>query len=270
MVVPREVHARQRAGHRHLGYVEGTDDGRPEGLFVAAADLALQVDPEIHVVPGLEAQRAPGNGHLGVPPLFVPGGVYVPHAVPVRQDVGIEASFRTALVAHLGVIAGAVRVGGEENAVLPVHERVQDDLEVVVVRQVAVPRHLGGDDLGGVRVVGPDADVHCLFVIEDPHLGTLGRRLTFVGALLGKAAGRQGVLPYAFVQDAVHVQRFQDAQRDDLPLLRRRRTGGLHGLHSQVGGQQNSEVEGGQGARGCTNTVHRVIPPWPVRTVRTG
>ena len=78
---------------------------------------------------------------------------------------------------------GAERRRHEHVAVARIVEGVEDDLEVVFVEQpVGVAPHFGGAD--GQRREGANADVEAAFVVEDAHLGAIGRGQALLRLLL--------------------------------------------------------------------------------------
>ena len=85
----------------------------------------------------------------------------IPVAVELR-DVAIEA-----------VGAHAVRVQAEEVAAAPIVERIDRDVEAVVLAEVVVLAHVARRDLRRVRVVEPRRDVERVVVEENQDLGAL-------------------------------------------------------------------------------------------------
>ena len=85
----------------------------------------------------------------------------IPVAVELR-DVAIEA-----------VGAHAVRVQAEEVAAAPIVERIDRDVEPVVLPDVVVLAHVARRDQLGVVVVEPRRDIERIVVVENEHLGAL-------------------------------------------------------------------------------------------------
>ena len=164
----------QLAGHADARQRVGFRDRRPQGAFVLAAGVALEVHaPDLRVARH-EPHRAERNLDLGGPALIVDARRRVPHAVPVAVDVrGGAPPAAFAFVEDLLFELGAKRRGQEHVAVARIVEGVEDHLKVVFVEQpIGIPPHFGGAD--GKRPVGANADIEVTFVVEDANLGAIG------------------------------------------------------------------------------------------------
>jgi hypothetical protein len=108
----------------------------------------------------------------------VEGGARVPDAVPflVRLPLGGDQA----------VDAGAQRVDLEVERVLVVEEGVEEDLDVVVDRQVGVARHCRGDDRARLGIEALDADVEVVVVEHQQHARRLARSVCSRGSLCFK------------------------------------------------------------------------------------
>ena len=138
--------------------------------------------------PGLRAARSVAerlqrDDELGAPAVLGPRGLDVPHGIPVPVEV--------ALVRHFLIADGAKRIGLKEHAAAAVIERIDDELDVVVLKDVvAVPAHFVGDDALRLVVETVHREVDVGGVEEDPELGGFGRRLPLVRLLLHEIADR--------------------------------------------------------------------------------
>ncbi len=89
---------------------------------------------------------------------------------------------------HLAVVLDTKRIGPEHEGVLPVVERVQEDLHRVAIAEAPVPPALADDEAVGLRVIADDGHVEICLIDEEPHVRPLRGRLPLVGLLLGKRA----------------------------------------------------------------------------------
>ncbi len=80
--------------------------------------------------------------------------------------------------------------------------RVEIDIQEVGIAVVVAAREPARDERR-LAVVHPCPDVHRLVVVGDPQFGPLGRRLAFVGILLGEAGGSFDTLPRLVVEAPV-------------------------------------------------------------------
>ena len=88
----------------------------------------------------------------------------------------------------LAVVLDAERIGAEDERVLTVVERVEQDLNRIGVVEVGVATTLAHDDVVGLGVEADDADVEILAIEQKPDLGSLGGGLTLVRPLLDEPA----------------------------------------------------------------------------------
>ena len=129
----------QRAGLGHPVQTVLPGEVRPEGGLVLAPDVALEVDAP-GAGPGVEAETAEGNRHLGAPPEVADAGPDGPGGVPVqvgarRGAAGERTTAAGPLVGHLAVILDATDVGAEHERVLPVAVGVEDEAKAVLVAE---------------------------------------------------------------------------------------------------------------------------------------
>ena len=134
-------------------------DRRPGRVLVIAANLARDVEAPLLPLGGTVAQRGKGNAKLGVPASVVPPSRYAPTAVPIDVEAATRPALQTpihaaaalALVRQLPVVLDPGGVRTEDEAVLFVFERVEDQfygialIEIVVADRLAHydPRRLG-------------------------------------------------------------------------------------------------------------------------------
>ena len=222
-----EVHRRPQleiadfAGRRQAGDVVDTGDRRPVHLLALAADVTR----EVHA-PGLRrrsvAKRAERNPELGRPPLVGDQRLHGPRAVPVDVQTAAGAARRPSerrraarlcftLVPDLCVVFHAERVGAEDEAVLMIEVRVEDDLERVHVVQARVAARVSRDDLRRLRVVTHDADVQRVIVEQQTHLRPLGGGSALDRLRLNEIADRRRRVPRPVVQHAIDRRRLADS-----------------------------------------------------------
>src|SRR5205814_4725389 len=214
----------QRAGMRDLHEAELPRHEGPERLFILAADAAHEVEsPRLHV-PRPVAQCRERNPELGVPPGGVGRRRDGPRAVPVEVEApkGARHSPRLArqldatafsFIHNLCVVLDGRRRGGEHEAVLPVVVGIEEDAEVVALRDVAVAHLFAGDNAVMLRVVEPGADVEGLTVGDDTHFSSFGDRLTFMQLALHEAGDWLDRLPDGFSQTPIDGRRRGDDVR---------------------------------------------------------
>ena len=184
--------------------------------------------PQICVAPGTIPERLEGDRHLDRPALGEASRFDIPDRVPV--------AVRIALVCDLRVVERPEGICLEEKAVSAIVERVQDDGEAGAAEldvPVVAP-HLVGNDAFRVRFPEPRGKIDVRLVVEDPHLGLLGRRSPFQRFLLNETVNGRGRRIGAFFEAPIDVERFVQANgaqcgtpslvaRQDLRILRRRR-----------------------------------------------
>jgi len=113
----------------------------------------------------------------------------------------------------LAVVFDAGGVGAEHEAVAPVLERVEDDLEAVRFVQRRVAAAVRDDDAVRLAVVADDRDEEGVLREREADLRSLCARLAGEGPGLGRAGCRRDALPDRIVEDpAVEQWRFADRQ----------------------------------------------------------
>src|SRR5207245_3946687 len=116
------------------------------------------------------AHRSDRNVQLGIPTRRVHRRRDGPGAVPVEVEAAqrpghgprLAGQLYTAafsFVHDLRVVLDARRGGGEDETVLPIVVGIEEDAEVVALRDVAVAHLLAGHDAGGIAVIQPGAAV---------------------------------------------------------------------------------------------------------------
>ena len=160
-------------------------NGRPEAVLVQSPVPAHEVD-----APGLnssiaELQGLERDGDLRRPARLYDAGGNVPHAVPV--GVGLLP-----LVERLIVVFGRHRIRLERVAVAAIVERVQDGGDGIDGARVVVTGQVADDELVRLVVVGLDADIQVLVVVENPDLGIESGGLPLPGLSLDEVLGHRG------------------------------------------------------------------------------
>ena len=143
---------------------------RGERRPVGALAMPLDVPEEVHA-PRLRrrpvAQRAQRNPELGRPAGLGDARLDFPAAVPARRGI--------ALVADLRVVLDPGGVGAEDEAVLLIAVRVEDDLERIHLAETGVAARVGRHDLRRIAVVHQRAHIDRLVVVDDADFGALPR-----------------------------------------------------------------------------------------------
>ena len=161
--------------------------------------------------PGLRAarpvpERFEWDGELGAPAFFGPRRLDVPHGIPVPVEVPF--------VAHFLIAERAKRIGLKEHAAAAIVEGIDDDLDVVVLKDVvAVPAHFVGDDAIRLVVQTAHREVNVRGVKENPELGSLGRRLSLVRLLLDEIADRGDLTVNLILQTTIEDKWLCEADR---------------------------------------------------------
>ena len=202
---PRAVLARHRTEVREL---------------VLPAHVAPKIDAPFLRTAAAIAQRSKRNRQFDRPALAVTARPPHPDRVPVPVDV--------ALVGDLPVPGAANRVEQELVAVSPIVKGVEQDVEVVVLADVApVAAHVVGDDARGLAVAAAGGDVERGRVERDPHQRRLGGDPPLVRLLLHEIGDRGERSIDRFVEDAVDPRRRLDAggPNGDAVLRSRRHRG---------------------------------------------
>jgi hypothetical protein len=105
-------------------------------------------------------------------------------------------------------------------------------ISLLVGRQELVAPPLVADPPIRLRIETGDAHEERLAVVDDPHLGLLGRRPSVVGILLNESVRRDGAPPRPLVEPAVELDHFFIAHphgHDRPAVSGRRRAAGLLG-----------------------------------------
>ncbi len=192
-------------------------NGRPEVLFVEAADPARDVEaPRVGFGP--VAQRAERDAEFGVPALGVAGCGDRPAAVPVLVEAAPGTPLETALPGHapaeeepaaaalggdLAVVLDPGGRGAEDEAVLLVVVGVEDHDHGIGIGDFVVADGLTRDDGVRLGVVGPHGDVDGILVEEDAEFGGFGSGLAVGRLALGEVGEGRGGCPDRVVGDAI-------------------------------------------------------------------
>ena len=140
-------------------------------------------------------------------------------------------------VGDLAVVLDAGRVGAEHEPVLAIAIGVDDHLEAVGVVHRRVAARVGDDDARRIAVVHHRADVERVGGEDDPHFGSLRRRLPFVGLLLPEGRDRRRLRPRGIAEHvAIDDRRFGRASRGrdvrGAPAARRAMAAGCAAAHA--------------------------------------
>ena len=160
----------ERAGQADLRELEGPRCRRPQRFLVPPPQVAGDVEPPNQILAGPIAQRAKRDLHLRFPAAHGHLGAHAPHGVPIEVGSRRSAALRSAAasspaarsagrtaaavlsrLADLCVVLDPRRRGAEDERVLPVVKRVEQDLDRVGVEQLAVPAVLRQHNPLGVR-----------------------------------------------------------------------------------------------------------------------
>ena len=87
-------------------------------------------------------------------------------------------------------------------------KRVEQYLDLVVVRETGVSNKFAGVDLGRLGIECPNGKVHVLVVKQDSNLGLLACGFALDGFLLPKIRDHSRLFPRGFVENAVDLYRF--------------------------------------------------------------
>jgi hypothetical protein len=159
--------------------------------------------PHVRSWPGVVPQRFERDGELRLPSAL--GGLRAdsPVGVPVQVEAAAVALSRLAFASDLRVELDAERVGAEDECVLTIVERVEQDLNRIGVVEVGVAAALAHDDLVGFRVEADDADVEILAIDQKPDFGALAGGLPLFRPLLDESAEGIRVRPARFIDAPV-------------------------------------------------------------------
>ena len=198
IALARRFHADQVPGFRHPEHVVLAAEVGPERGLVLAPDVALEVqapDRAVRSVP----ETAEGNRHLRAPAEGAARRPHCPGGVPVQIGAAGTAAAggtaATSLVRELAVVLDARDVRPEDETVLPVAVRVENDPEAVLVLEHGVAAAVGDRQGGSVPVEADDGEVEVGFVEGDPHFGPFARRLAFERLHLLEAGAEVDIEP---------------------------------------------------------------------------
>ena len=273
----RQAEAVELAGHRDALKGITTRDRRKIDLFVLVPDVAHDIDAPRAVCPRAVPQGFQRDGELGFPAAFGDVRAHSPVGIPVRVECPQLAALRSgaaggdkgiarrlALSHHLAVVLDPERVGPEDERVLPVVERIEEDLERIGFGEVGIPAALADDNRVGRRVVADNPNVESAAIDEEPELGALGSGLAFVRLLLGEGAERLRERPDGFVDAPVDLGTLAVGQTADREL------GDFLGGRESPAQHHERRDDGGQSCRTITDVhVERTFKPvksiWGVR-----
>ena len=193
----------RRPGVLEAGVLHLSHDVETPALHLAALVAeASKGDPHLHFVPPL--RDAPPRlvdivgGQIGLLP---PGG----GTAEEPAGTGIQALDDRAVPLH------AQRVHREHEGPVPVVERAQEDLDVVVAEDlIAVGQARRG---AAVPLERPDAEIDRGRRVPDQDLRGVRRGHAVVGGVLGEAGEERGPGPDRLVEPAVHGDGGVDARR---------------------------------------------------------
>ncbi len=245
--------AQQQAGIGHALQALVPLVAGPQQLLLLAAHGALEVDAPRRRV-GIEGQAAEGQVDLQHPADLALPGAGVPDAVPLA---GIGAARRLQRIGHQ-----AGRVHLEEVARLLVQERVHRPHEPVVGAEELVALAGVALQLVGFGVVERRADVQVVLVVDDAHLGTLGRRAAEHRVLHDELPAMLGTLPDGFVEHAIEHDLLAGAHA----LGGHGAPARLHDLQLRggLGVERGREQQGARAERGegdPTRNLSHAVPP---------
>jgi len=203
----------QGCGQRHLHDAHLAERLRDSGqgrALVLPLRVALQVDAPDLGGAGPIPERSERDRGFHRPAALEPARPEIPDRIPV--DVHL------ALVGDLGVEAAARGVDGEDDGVAAVMERVEDDVDVVVLAPCVSPHVVGGDPVG----VLPAAERHedRGFVERDPDIRPVGGRLSRPRFDLKEVRNRRHGVVEGLVEPAVDAERRGEADRSHRGLAR--------------------------------------------------
>ena len=127
---------------------------------------------------------------------------------PIGVPIEVESAPRATLAAlpfagHLTVVLDSERIGAEDERVLSVVERIEEDLNRVGLGELGVAAALADDNPVRLGVEIDDADVKVLPIEDESDFGSLGGWLPLVRLLLDERAERLGARPARLVHAAV-------------------------------------------------------------------
>ncbi len=138
---------------------------------------------------------------------------------------------------HLAVVLDTERIGAEDERVLAVVERVEQDANRVGVVEVGVAAALADENVLWLRVEADDADIEVLPVEQKPDLGPLGGRLPFVRLLLDECRERFTLCPHVLVHQTIDDGSLPLGRSADVHERRER------GLRACRAGEEHRECE---------------------------
>ena len=286
-----QIAARREVGqsfeHPHLRQElrDAARDGRPDDRLVLALDRARDLKPpavRLALVDRRVPQALERNRQLRRPAVFGrrPGRdeECVPGDVPFRNAAGGRLRRASALRAEgppLGPVAQAGRVDDgvslhaeavhrELIGALPVTERVEEEGDGVVLRNLIPVRAVGAHETR-LCVAHPDSDVEVLAVVDDGHRGRLGRGGPLDRRRLHEGREPRGPTPRVVSQLPVDGRRLRDPDRRRDRLRGRVRGGARHGQRGRTGRNATGPQRAHSGREPCG--AARSPPADPVQVV---
>ena len=228
------------------------------------------------IPPGLGAravaQGAQRDRELCGPALVGDHGSHRPARVPVHVETAAgtgagaqhgpaaHAAATPTGVAQLAVVLESRRGGPEDEAVLEVVVRVEDDAEGIRVVEVRVAARVRCDDARRVAVVQHGADIDRFVVEQDPNFGAFGGGLALEGFGLDEVGQRLRRGPHILIESAVDRRRLDGRNGAADPDARGRLVFGGHAEPGREGQAGNGEQGNGREAHNRSNLPCGCVP----------
>ena len=171
-------------------------DRRPVVDLVFPANPPAEIDAPDAAAAALESQRLERNSDLGRPAVGSGPRGDGPYGIPARVHLA-------AFVGNLRVGFRAERVDGEDVAIAPIGEGVEDHLEAVLLAGREILSNVVDDDAARRGIAAEHADVERVAVEGDAHFGRFGGRLALMRLGLHEVGGRHADPPNLLVERAV-------------------------------------------------------------------
>jgi hypothetical protein len=123
---------------------------------------------------------------------------------------GLRDAAALALLHDLAVILDGRRGRGEDEAILAVEVRVEDDREIIAVGERDVADLFTRHDASGLAVVEPRADVERVAIREDAYFGAFRDGRAFLELTLDETRERLGGLPDVVIEASIDDGRLAD------------------------------------------------------------